>query len=135
MWDGVGRLLMVKPFNRDSLVLPGGLVEEGESPAAAGRREVLEEVGLDVCVGRLLAVQYLPAEGEVPSSVQLVFDSEPVLGSPSLVLQADEIEAVLWLDPEHAIDLHSPRGQARLRSAVQAHLGGPVLFVDSTTRS
>jgi hypothetical protein len=43
---------------------------------------VLEEVGLNVSVGRLLAVQHLEAEGEKPSSVQFVFDSKPVVGLP-----------------------------------------------------
>ena len=48
VWDAEGRLLMVKTHNREALILPGGLVEDGESPDVAGRREVLEEVGLDV---------------------------------------------------------------------------------------
>jgi ADP-ribose pyrophosphatase YjhB (NUDIX family) len=36
--------------------VPGGLVEVGESLADAVRREVLEEVGLDVAVGDLVVV-------------------------------------------------------------------------------
>ena len=124
MWDGSGRLLMVKTHNRDTLILPGGLVEQGESPAAAGRREVREEVGLDVSVGRILAVQYLDAEGKRPSSVQFVFDSEPLVGSPVLALQADEIAAAHWIDPVEATALHGARGQARLRAALIAHSGG-----------
>jgi 8-oxo-dGTP pyrophosphatase MutT (NUDIX family) len=33
-------------------------VEEGESPPAACRREILEELGIDVTPDRLLAIDY-----------------------------------------------------------------------------
>ena len=133
VWDTSGQLLMVKTHNRDTLILPGGIVESGESPAAAGQREVLEEVGLHVSVGRLLAVQHLEPEDEKPSSVQFVFDSEPVVGSPAVALQAEEIEAAHWVDPAEAVALHGARGQARIRAALQAHAGGSAIFLDSTS--
>ncbi|HEX3931460.1 MAG TPA: NUDIX hydrolase [Nocardioides sp.] len=132
VWDTSGRLLMVKTHNRDTLILPGGIVEPAESPAVAGQREVLEEVGLEVSVGRLLAVQHLGPEGEKPSSVQFVFDSEPLVGSPELTLQTEEIEAAHWLDPGEAVALHGARGQARMSAALHAHAGGPVVFLDAT---
>jgi 8-oxo-dGTP diphosphatase len=132
VWDEGGRLLMVKTHSRSTLILPGGLVERGESPAVAGHREVLEEVGLNVSVGRLLAVEHLEAEGERPSSVQFVFDSDPVVGSPTLTLQQDEIADIRWLEPAEAVALHGVRGQARLRAALSAHSGGPTAFLDST---
>jgi len=132
VWDESGRLLMVKTHNRSTLILPGGLVEPGESPAVAGHREVLEEVGLDVSLGRLLAVQHLEAEGEKPSSVQFVFDSEPVAGSPTLMFQAGEIAYCRWLDPAEAVALHGARGRARMVAALSARSGGPVSFLDST---
>jgi 8-oxo-dGTP pyrophosphatase MutT (NUDIX family) len=131
VWDENGRLLMVKTHNRPTLILPGGLVEAGESPAVAGQREVWEEVGLNVSVGRLLAVHHLEAEGEKPSSVQFVFDSEPLVGSPVLTLQKEEIAAAHWLEPADALALHGARGRPRLRAALLAHSGGPVEFLDS----
>ncbi len=135
VWDGSGQLLMVKTHNRDALILPGGLVESDESPAAAGRREVLEETGLDVAVGRLLVVQHLESDGSRPSSVQFVFDSEPVVASSALTLQADEIAEAHWLDPEEAIVRHGARGRARIVAAISAHRGGPVAFLDSANKT
>jgi hypothetical protein len=92
---------------------------------------VREEVGLKVSVGRLLAVQHLEAAGEKPSSVHFVFDSEPLVGSPVLTLQKEEIAAAHWLEPADALALHGARGQPRLRAALLAHSGGPVEFLDS----
>lgn len=89
-----------------------------------------------MAVGRLLAVQHLEVEGEKPSSVQFDFDSEAIVGSAVLALQAEEIEAAHWLDPAEAIAFHGARGQARLRAALLAHSGGAVVtFLDATSAS
>ena len=45
--DGAGRPLLVDPVYKDTWDLPGGAVEAEESPHAACRREVAEELGLD----------------------------------------------------------------------------------------
>jgi 8-oxo-dGTP diphosphatase len=56
--DPAGRLLLVRRA-RDPAAgmwsLPGGRIEPGETPAEAAAREVLEETGLVIRVGRLLA--------------------------------------------------------------------------------
>ena len=43
-----GKVLLAREASRSKWGLPGGLVERGESPPDAARREVLEEVGIDV---------------------------------------------------------------------------------------
>ncbi len=43
-----GALLTVRKRGTGMFMLPGGKLEPGESPAEAARREVSEEVGLDV---------------------------------------------------------------------------------------
>jgi 8-oxo-dGTP diphosphatase len=55
--DGQGRLLMIKRGREPGAGLwsiPGGRIEPGESDAEALAREMLEETGLTVQVGRLL---------------------------------------------------------------------------------
>ena len=58
--DELDRILLVKPTYNDAWNLPGGVVEPGESPSAAATREVREEIGLDVQLGRLMCVDYRP---------------------------------------------------------------------------
>jgi 8-oxo-dGTP pyrophosphatase MutT (NUDIX family) len=53
IWDYKGRVLLVRHHPRtgwdpDKWFTPGGVIEEGELPEAALRREIKEEVGLDV---------------------------------------------------------------------------------------
>jgi 8-oxo-dGTP diphosphatase len=51
------RLLLVKQnYGKRLWALPGGLSEPGEELAETARREVLEETGLDVEIGDLVAV-------------------------------------------------------------------------------
>lgn len=54
--DEAGKILMVKQYHegKDIWMVPGGAIEEGENAAEAAMREVLEETGLEIRVGRLL---------------------------------------------------------------------------------
>lgn len=51
-----GKILMVKQSHegKDIWMVPGGGIEEGENAREAATREVLEETGLEVRIGRLL---------------------------------------------------------------------------------
>lgn len=42
--DEAGRVLLVVPSYKDSLDIPGGCVEHGETPRGAAVREVREEL-------------------------------------------------------------------------------------------
>lgn len=119
VWSVDGTLLMVQTHNRDYLILPGGLIEVGESPTEGARREVQEEVGLTVEIGSLLAVQHVVTSEGGPSSVQFVFDSRPLHRDPVLSLQREEIVGAFWLSPEEAIGRTSPAGATRLASAFE----------------
>ncbi len=72
--DADGRVLFVEPAYKPFLDIPGGIAEPDESPLHACRREVAEELGLTISIGRLLVVDWVPAHGAWADSLQFVYD-------------------------------------------------------------
>ncbi len=72
--DESGRVLMCHPTYKDDWDLPGGVVEVRESPREAAGREVLEELGLRLPMGRLVLADWLPPWGGWDDAMCLVFD-------------------------------------------------------------
>jgi ADP-ribose pyrophosphatase YjhB (NUDIX family) len=71
--------------------IPGGYVEPGESPRAACIREIREELGIQPPIGRLLVVDWAPADDE-GDKVLYVFDGG--------TLSADDLDQVAFTDGE-----------------------------------
>ena len=60
--DNDGRILLVKhSYGKLNWEIPGGLSEQNESAEDTAKREVNEETGLNVTVGRMTGVYYEPA--------------------------------------------------------------------------
>ncbi|RLF24580.1 MAG: hypothetical protein DRN15_02705 [Thermoprotei archaeon] len=86
--------------------LPGGVPESYESLEEALLREVKEEVGIDVEIGRVLSItEYLEIDDEERVKyhyVIITFECKPL--SYKLRAGGDAIEAI-WLDPVKALGL------------------------------
>ena len=72
--DQAGQVLLVDPVYRDTWDVPGGVVEAEESPHAACRREVAEEIGLNRPLGRVLAVDWAPSQPDYPEGLVVIYD-------------------------------------------------------------
>ena len=80
--DPEGRVLLVKPSYKAGWDIPGGYVEPGESPKQAAQREVLEELGIEVPIGRLLVVDWAPHPNE-GDKILFIFDGGSCLKAHS----------------------------------------------------
>ena len=69
-----GEVLIVKPGYKDHWSIPGGIVEENESPKSACVREVKEEIGLDLVEPGFLCVDHVSAKDGKDESLQFIFD-------------------------------------------------------------
>jgi 8-oxo-dGTP diphosphatase len=97
--DEAGRLLLIQRATepgRGRWSIPGGRVLPGETDAAAVRRELREETGLEVEVGPLLGTVRRPAPGGA------VFDihdySGQVIGGT--LIAGDDAAAARWVTAE-----------------------------------
>jgi 8-oxo-dGTP diphosphatase len=72
--DAAGRVLIVDPTYKPGWDLPGGMAEANEAPDEAVRRELREELGINLTVGRLLCVDWVPPHGPWDDLLAFVFD-------------------------------------------------------------
>jgi len=95
-----GQVLLVKPNYHDHWSLPGGILDHGEPPHVACRREVAEELGVDLVPGPLLAVDWSAPAGERPRPiVSFVFDGGVLPDDAPIRLQEEELDDYRFVGP------------------------------------
>jgi 8-oxo-dGTP diphosphatase len=106
--DARGRVLLLKHRFRPGVSwgMPGGFMEIGEQPAETLRRELREEVGLEVENLKLFTTRAFKR----PRQVEIVFTARAV-GDPDQL--SFEIQKAAWFSPDELPE-QLPKDQAQL---------------------
>jgi 8-oxo-dGTP diphosphatase len=109
--NDAGQVLLTRRRESEDWVLPGGTVEEEEPPWEAVVREVREETGLQVTVGRLVGVYAKQRERDLV----FVLAAAPAGGE---LRRSSERDRVGFYDPDALPEQTSGRDRERIRDAL-----------------
>jgi 8-oxo-dGTP pyrophosphatase MutT (NUDIX family) len=129
--DSDGRVLMVEPTYKDAWEIPGGVVEADESPRAACRRELREELGWPIEPGRLLCWEWQPAEADRNESMMFVYDGGLLPPDAVLRLPPGELAAYRFVPVTELGEVTVERLARRVRAALRALETGTVIELES----
>lgn len=126
--DASGRVLLVRPTYKPTWEIPGGVVEIDESPRDCVARELVEELGISLPVGRLLCIDWVAADAPKTEGLMLIYDGGLIADqtAATIRLPADELSEYRFADLEGSSGLISDRMARRLLAAVAAQLDGTV---------
>ena len=118
--NAAGHVLLVNPTYKPSWEIPGGIVDEGESPRQCCQRELQEELGYAGAVGRLLVVDWLPNLRDRGDRVLFIFDGGVVDDdfADTVTLPPDELSECRFVDLDDASGYLGPGMVRRIREAV-----------------
>ncbi len=122
-------ILLVKT-HRHGWSLPGGIVEEGENIINGVKREVMEETGVDIEVGRVFCIssntcKYPGYNGvkEVPTKIMLDFICRAKSGTPR---PSEENPESAYFPVNKAFDMIEDPGMKERFKAFLAYNGSPI---------
>ena len=90
------RVLLVKPTYKSLWEVPGGLAEVNESPRDAARREIAEELDLDVSIGQLLVSDWV-GSGALPDDGLMLLYACSRIDTSDIRLAPDELSEWRWV--------------------------------------
>ena len=133
--DTQGRLLLVDPTYKPNWDTPGGMAEANEPPHLAVRRELKEELGLDLPRGRLLCIDWVSPHGPWDDLIVFIFDAGTLTEQQISTLRPvdDELAAAEFCDEQQAAQRLRPYAWQRIEAALHALTTGTTHYLTNGT--
>jgi len=130
-----GKILLVKATYKDHWSFSGGIIKELESPAEGLKREVKEELGLRIKVGKPLIIEYLkrPKENRIEESIQMLFLCKLGKGEKlsNIKFVDGEIEEYKFVLPKMVPKMISKWGAKRWESVMEALKKNKIMYLEN----
>lgn len=129
--SGQGAVMLVRrAYGARGWGVPGGIMESGESPMAACRRELKEELGVKARILGPAVVDWVPARPPRTAALQWLFHAAAPESS-QIRLQSEELIEWAWVDPADLHALLPAHTARRMAAALEVAPGrGPVYLED-----
>lgn len=120
--DESGRILLVDPHYKPDWDTPGGMVEANEPPHLGAKRELREELGIEIHIEKLLVVDWRPPSDPWDDLVAFIFDAGVV--APNVAQQLHPTDSELtnleFCTPQQAQQRLRPYVWRRVSAALEA---------------
>jgi 8-oxo-dGTP pyrophosphatase MutT (NUDIX family) len=131
-FDEDGRVLLVHPTYQDEWEIPGGSLEQNESPLAACEREIQEELGFSPRIGGLLCVDWVPPAPPWDGGLMFLFDggtltAEQIAG---IRLRPQELDHFEFVGPDAVDDILVPRLARRVAACLRARNNASSVYLE-----
>jgi len=136
-FDEQVKVMLVKPTYKPGWEIPGGSVEDYESPKQCCEREVQEELGVERKVGQLLVVDYNSETDEKTESLMFIFDGGVLTVSQidSIQLRQEELSELRFFTAETLPEEMSVALRNRVLMAWQHKLQGGDAYLENQNKT
>jgi len=112
--DGVQKIFLpkraeTKKFLPGVYELPGGHVDFGEDPIVGLKREIVEELGMEVEVGDVFSVFTYTNEIKGSHSIEVIYFAQFISNYSSIELHPEDHSAYGWFAENELINATTPR--------------------------
>ena len=132
--DGAGHVLLVEPTYKQQWEIPGGSTDAGEDPRQTCQRECLEELGLNLRVGRLLVLEHQSHALPMGDSTMFIYDAGVLPSGNDIRLPADELRSYRFVHEDALLQFTTERLARRVRFALLALREGSTVELSNGVR-